>query len=327
MKSVSLIAAIILCLSVFFFTPAQPVSAAEYVRQAQAAPQPEDIGEDYVLPPLQRLPARAVWWNAADVAALVTAMSLSAYLVLKRRSRKLTVLLTVASLLYFGFYRQGCVCAVGAVQNVAVALTDSGYAISFVAIGFFFLPLLFALLFGRVFCGGACPLGAIQELVLLKPVNVPRKLDRVLGLFKYLFLAAAVWYAIKPASERDFIICRFDPFVGFFRLTGPGDILIFGGLLLILSVFVGRTYCRYLCPYGALLAIVSRLCWWGVKVTPDKELDCGLCGESCPYGAIENMRVSNSSCFYCARCFASCPREPENWPQGYAGEQSGGANE
>ena len=52
--------------------------------------------------------------------------------------------------------------------------------ISFGVIAFFFLPLVAALLFGRVFCGGVCPLGAVQDLVLLRPVTVPEKLDRVL---------------------------------------------------------------------------------------------------------------------------------------------------
>jgi len=46
-----------------------------------------------------------------------------------------------------------------------------------------------------------------------------------------------------------------------------------------------------------------------VTITPDKELDCGLCAEACPYGAIEKMRAVKSSCLFCARCYAACPRE------------------
>lgn len=282
---------------------------ARYQRQVDTAPTEKDIGAGYVTPHVQRSPPRAAWWNLVDVAALAAALGLATWIVLSRRSRNWLIALTIACLLYFGFHRQGCVCPIGAIQNVSVALTDSTYTIPVVVIIFFFLPLVLALLFGRVFCGGVCPLGAIQDLVLIKPVHVPRRLDKALGSIKYIYLGLAIWWAIRPATERDFIICRFDPFVGFFRFNGPGGVLLFGGALLLLGMFVGRAYCRYLCPYGALLAVISRFSWRGVTITPDKELDCGLCAEACPFGAIEKMRAVRSSCLFCARCYAACPRE------------------
>jgi len=282
---------------------------SQYQRPVDAAPQEEDIGGGYVTPTVQHPLPRAAWWGVVDVVVLVSGLALATWIVLKRRNRNWLVALTVGCLLYFGFYRQGCVCPIGAIQNVAVALTDPDYAIPLIVIIFFFLPLVLALVFGRVFCGGVCPLGAIQDLVLLKPVQVPRRLDKVLGSLKYVYLILALWFAIQPAADRDFIICRFDPFVGFFRQAGPGYILIIGGVLLVVSIFIGRLYCRWLCPYGALLSILSRFSWRGVTITPDKELDCGLCTEACPFGAIEDMRAVRSSCLYCARCYDWCPRE------------------
>ena len=285
---------------------------AQYVRPVDVVPPDDDIGEGYVTPPVQRPLPRAAWWGIVDVALLAAAMALATWIVLRLRSRNWLVLLTITCLWYFGFHRKGCVCPIGAIQNVAVALTDSAYAIPYVVIVFFFLPLVLALLFGRVFCGGVCPLGGIQDLVLLKPVQLPRKLDKSLGTLKYAYLLLAIWFAVQPAQERDFIICRFDPFVGFFRFHGSAGVLIFGGALLALGLFIGRPYCRYLCPYGALLAILSRFSWRGVTITPDKELDCGLCTEACPLGAVEKMRAVKSSCLFCARCFTFCPREPKN---------------
>ncbi|MEI6915065.1 MAG: 4Fe-4S binding protein, partial [Armatimonadota bacterium] len=61
----------------------------------------------------------------------------------------------------------------------------------------------------------------------------------------------------------------------------------FGAVMLILGVFVGRPYCRFLCPYGALLRLVSPLAKWRVTVTPDKCIQCRLCEDSCPFGEIK----------------------------------------
>jgi polyferredoxin len=244
-----------------------------------------------------------------DVAVLAAAMGLSSWLVLKRRSRKSLVALAIGSVAYFGFYREGCICPIGSIQNVALALTDPRYSIPMVVTATFFLPLVMAVFVGRAFCGGVCALGAIQELVLIKPLQVPRRLDRALGLLKYVYLGLALFFVLKPAAGRDFLICRFDPFVDFFRRTGPPHMLLLGGAFLVAGMFIGRPYCRYLCPYGSLLAWCTRLARRGVTITPDKELDCGLCTEACPYGAIEKMRAVRRNCLYCARCYAACPRD------------------
>jgi polyferredoxin len=287
----------------------------DYHRPVEAAPSEEDIGGGYVTPAVQRPPPRAQWREAADVAVLAAALRLGAWLVLKRRSRNGLVALTIGCLAYFGFYRQGCVCPIGAIQNVTVALVDPHYAVSYFVVAIFFLPLLFAVLFGRAFCGGVCPLGAIQELVVLRPLQVPRRVDKGLGWLRWVYLALAIWFAALPAVSRDFVICRFDPFVGFFRFAGPLHMHLIGGGLLVLGLFVGRPYCRYVCPYGALLSLLSRISWRAVSVTPDKELDCGLCAEGCPYGAIEGLRAVRSSCVSCARCFDYCPRHRVHSPE------------
>jgi polyferredoxin len=280
-----------------------------YERPVEVAPQQETIGGGYVTPDVQKPRPRGFWLEILDVVLLAAAMGAAVWIVTKRRSRYATLALAAASLAYFGFYREGCICPIGSIQNVAVALTDKSYSIPIVVTAVFFLPLIVAYFFGRAFCGGVCPLGAMQELVVLRPVQVPRRLDRALGLLKYVYLAVAIGLAIQPAIARDFVICRFDPFVGFFRREGFAHMIALGGGFLVLGMFVGRPYCRYLCPYGGLLAWISRLAKRGVTITPDKELDCGLCASACPYGAIENMRAVRKDCLYCARCYASCPCE------------------
>jgi polyferredoxin len=296
------------------FIAAAPAPAqSEYSRPVTTAPQPEDIGGNYQLPVVRQVAPRSAWWYLADGLLLSVALVAAALVAHRWRRRWMAVAISVASLAYFGFFRQGCVCPVGAIQNVTAALVDPTVAVPLVVLVFFLLPLMAALMVGRVFCAGVCPLGAIQDLVVLKPLQLPHAVDRWGGLLKYVYLAAAVWFAAQPTPAREFIICRFDPFVGFFRLSGAAWLLAVGGMLLLAGTVIGRPYCRFLCPYGGLLAIVSRLAIRPVQITPDEELDCGLCAESCPFGAIRKLRAEPASCLGCARCFAHCPRQRYRW--------------
>jgi ferredoxin len=74
--------------------------------------------------------------------------------------------------------------------------------------------------------------------------------------------------------------------VPFFRLSGGTFILTIGVVFLVAGMFVGRPYCRFLCPYGGLLRLSSLAAKWRVRVTPDTCTQCRLCEQSCPFGAM-----------------------------------------
>ncbi|MAG94977.1 MAG: 4Fe-4S ferredoxin, partial [Planctomycetaceae bacterium] len=222
-------------------------------------------------------------WPIVDVGILLAALCAATYFTLVSRSRRNLLILTIGSLLWFGFYREGCVCSIGATQNVALAIFDSNYVIPLTVVAFFVLPLVFTLFFGRTFCAAVCPLGAMQELVAVRTVAVPRWLDHSLGLVAYIYLGASVIFA---ASGTAFIICRYDPFIPFFRMAGNTDMIIFGSCILLIGLFVGRPYCRFLCPYGAVLRVLSCFSKWRLSIPPDSCINCQLCEDVCPYGAI-----------------------------------------
>ncbi len=245
-------------------------------------PRPEfESGYEY---PVNQLPKhRSPVMEYIDVAVLIAALSVTTWLALKKRSRQGLIWMSLFSLAYFGFYRQGCICSVGSVQNVSLALFNTGYAIPLTALLFFIIPLVFAILYGRVFCAGVCPLGAIQELTAIKPLKLPRAAEVSLAAVPFIYLGLAI---LLSATNSQFIICRYDPFIGIFRLDAPHTMVIFGSLLLLAGVFVNRPYCRFLCPYGVLLSVFSRYAGRHLTITPAECTNCRLCEESCPYGAI-----------------------------------------
>lgn len=263
--------------------------AAVFVSAEERFPPPDFT--DHQLPPTITPEPSPLWHEYLDVAALFVWLLLASYLALVKRSRPALFVLTIAALAWLGFWRRGCVCPIGAIQNVTLAVFDSTYVIPLSVVAFFALPLLFTLFFGRTFCAAVCPLGAVQEVVAVRPLKVPAWLDHSLGLVPFVYLGAAVLFA---ATKTAFVICQYDPFVAFFRRSGSINMLILGGCFLVVGLFVGRPYCRYLCPLGAVLGLLSRVSRWHVTIPPEECINCRLCEDACPYGAIREPTVDQS---------------------------------
>jgi NosR/NirI family transcriptional regulator, nitrous oxide reductase regulator len=246
-------------------------------------PPPEFEPGTYTMPPTTTPAARAHFMEFVDVALLLAALSFSTYAVHKKRLRKWVFWIMAGSLLYFGFVRKGCICPIGSIQDVTLALFHHGYAVPLSVVVFFLLPLVFTLFFGRTFCAAVCPLGAAQDVVLWKPVKVKPWLEHALSVVPFVYLGAAVLFA---ATGTAFVICEWDPFVSFFRRSGSFKMLAIGAGFLAVGLFIGRPYCRFLCPYGAVLSLLSRIAKWNVTLTPDDCLKCQICDVACPFGAI-----------------------------------------
>ncbi|MCL2312043.1 MAG: 4Fe-4S binding protein [Firmicutes bacterium] len=242
-----------------------------------------DFESGYVYPEEHYIIPNEVLWAYIDIAMLVLLMGFVAWAVIKKQVRWPVILTSIISIAYFGFFRHGCVCSIGAVQNVSLALANDSYTIPLFILLLFILPIIFALFFGRVFCAGVCPLGALQEVVNIKNYKLSKAVTSVLGIFPWIYLGFAVLFAI---TNSGFIICRYDPFVGIFRLGGELPLLIFGVILLIFSIFTGRPFCRFICPYGAILSLFSRISFRQVKITKKECINCQLCHNACPVDAI-----------------------------------------
>ena len=253
-----------------------------------AARNPPPVFEtDYILPttetppPFDSVPGEAF---SAIVVGLYALFLLTAGLAVHRwRSRKILFCLAVCSVFILGFYMRGCPCPIGMFQNLVQTFVHSSATVSWAVILLFLLPLFVALFWGRIFCSAVCPLGAIQELTTFKNLPVSDRAEHVLGLFRYFWLGIGVFCVVVGLG---FVACRFDPFVGFFHFSGPYRILIFGAVVLGFGFFVSRPFCRFMCPYGALLGMCGSLAARKVTITPGHCDQCKLCEHVCPYNAI-----------------------------------------
>ena len=162
------------------------------------------------------------------------------------------------------------------------------------------------------FCGWLCPFGAFQELVSfvvqklgIKPRRLHTSLDAKLKWIKYVILAAvlgSIW--VLPNGTE--LAVEVEPFKTAISLYFVRDwpYVVWAVSLLVLSVFVYRGYCRYICPLGAALAALNPLRRWGWIARRDEcGTPCQTCRHRCEYQAITPVgKVDYSECFQCLDC-------------------------
>jgi ferredoxin-type protein NapH len=162
--------------------------------------------------------------------------------------------------------------------------------------------IVLALVFGRIVCGQICPAGAVQELMYLIPVQKrgnPQSRVPVMirgGVFA-VFLAAGLLLSVDLLGLLGL--------PDFFHLSvASASFFVFSGIVL-LSATVYRPFCRYLCPYGALLAPAASRARYRLRRT-DACIGCGKCERSCPTGEA-GPDGGQGECYLCGRCTETCP--------------------
>ncbi|MEL7646555.1 MAG: 4Fe-4S binding protein [Sedimentibacter sp.] len=179
---------------------------------------------------------------------------------------------------------------------------------------------ILAILFGPVFCGWVCPLGSAQEWVgkagrkiFKNRYNsvVPKKADRIL---RYLRYGVLIWVVYITSISGYLIFDKVDPYNALFSFwseeAAPFAIAVLV-VTLVLSLFTERPWCKYACPYGALLGITNKFRIFKIRRNDSSCISCRKCDRSCPM----NIEVSSSDtirdlqCISCFECTSerSCP--------------------
>jgi polyferredoxin len=185
--------------------------------------------------------------------------------------------------------------------------------ISFLAMSF---------LFRKAFCSWLCPVGTISEYLwragqklFRRNCRLPRWLDLALRGLKYVLLGFFLW-AVSSMAVDELAAFMNSPYgaiadvkmLNFFRHLGETGAIVIGALV-VASLFIQNFWCRYLCPYGALLGITSLLSPARIRRSPETCIDCAKCAQGCPSALPVDrlITIRSAECTGCLECVAVCP--------------------
>ena len=216
------------------------------------------------------------------------------------------------------------ICPFGGVVSVYQFITTGTFVRKIHSASFILMWIVFALtlLVGPVFCGWVCPFGSIQEWfgklgkkIFKRRFNrlIPYKVDRILRYLRYLVLGLIVY---MTAVTGMLMFANIDPYFALFNFWTP-EVAIGGVIILIavllLSLLVERPFCKYACPYGALLGVFNLFRIFKVRRNRSTCIDCKACDRSCPMNIPVSTggAVRNHQCITCLKCTSeqACPVE------------------
>ena len=248
------------------------------------------------------------------VLSLFLATALAGIFVEYPKLRNLRYFFLLSSLVVVGFgFGGNCPCMLKSFDNTFLFIT--GHEIKWASLVLFLglIPLTFV--FGRVWCGWICHFGALQEFIYKKSKwnfwKTPKAQKILFGLQIGVFVFWVLWLLIGQKSY----VCRYDPFVKIFNLSINGAVnYIVAGVLIVLSLFVNRPFCRAICPIGFVLGWVARIPF-AQKLHIDTVCGgCGKCETACDKGAVSGVKlqqhkVDANACILCGECMEQCPKK------------------
>ncbi len=218
-----------------------------------------------------------------------------------RKSERLKWITMAVAVVYLGFARSQLINVVNIFGLTSMNLPVFRYNLAWYFFAIF--TLVTTILWGRLYCGRICAFGALTQLMdRIVPaklrVEVPRRIEQHASKIKYALLAIVVLYYV---GTKDISIYRYvEPF-WMFSLRASTGLWIGVAVLLVATVFVRNLYCRFLCPVGAFLGLLSTLTVFRIKRWKECN-SCTICEKKCEWGAIRGPKIVASECVRCDDC-------------------------
>ena len=218
-----------------------------------------------------------------------------------RKSEILKWITMGVSVVYLGFFRSQLITIVNIFALTQWNLPTFRQNLFWYAFAIF--TIVTTILWGRIYCGRVCAFGSMTQLLdKIVPkrfrYEVPARLEQRANMIKYGLLGAVVLYFLITKNVQ---IYRYvEPFWMFSREASTG-LWIGLGVLLVATVFVRNLYCRFLCPVGAFLGLLSNLTVFRIKRWSECN-SCKICEKACEWGAIRGPKIVASECVRCDDC-------------------------
>lgn len=214
------------------------------------------------------------------------------------------------------------ICPFGGIESLYSLIFQGNFLNRVLSSAVILLIITMVLVFfsGRSFCGWICPLGTLQGImdglgkrIFGKKTNIPSSRDKKVRFLRYLILilfTIGAWYGGK------LLIRPYDPWVAWMHLSefnhsieefSIGMLILL--LLLLFSLFIPRSFCRYLCPMGAFLSLLNKLSVNKLRRQAETCNQCTLCDKKCPVGIEVSKEeiIDKYECISCGECVSVCP--------------------